>query len=703
MMSRQPAHILLLEDSDTDAELVTELLAERGQPAPYRVDRVAEAIRVVGTRSFDVALLDLHVVDSRGLATLERFLTANSRIPVVVLSGQSDIETATAAVHAGAQDYIVKDRLDPELLDRALRHAASRHQLSAKLRESEQRYALAMAGAYDGLWDWDLATNKLFVSARWKQMLGLPESEVVEAPARWMSLVHPNDRPDLEQAIHTHCQGSTPHLEVEHRMRTAEGATIWVLTRGVVERDSSGHPARMAGSQTDITRYKQVEARLRHDATHDRLTGLPNRVLLLDRLQQAMQRRGPRGFALLFLDLDRFKLINDSLGHATGDRFLQKFVERVRPIVRPADTFARLGGDEFCILLDDTVASDDASRVAERLHRVLKEPLQVGEESLFASVSIGIADSSAGYERPEDMLRDADIAMYRAKARRRGSKGPAWGEEHKSVVERFAMETELRYALGKGEMDLVYQPIVSMRTGELDGFEALLRWHSPSRGLVGPETFIPIAKDTGILPGLGRWALRRAAGSMAELTSRTGARWSVSVNLSPHELLETDLVDWVQDVLLRTQLHPSQLVLEVTEDVLLDHSAAALDAFDRLKGLGVGIDLDDFGTGFSSLSHLRQFPVDRLKIDRSFVRDMNHRKEDREIIRAIVALGRTLGKQVVAEGIEDREQLATLSTFGCAFGQGFLFAPPGPLANYTDMGQWLKGPMGLASSGSAGS
>ncbi|MGF1508180.1 MAG: putative bifunctional diguanylate cyclase/phosphodiesterase [Myxococcota bacterium] len=700
MELRSIVHILLLEDSDVDALRLTELLRDRGHDASIqRVSALQDAIQVMRQQPIQLGLVDLNVVDSRGLNTLVKLLETGVDVPFVVLSGQSDIKTAAAAVEAGAQDYLVKDRLDAETLERSLRHAVSRHHLSAQLRESERRYALAMAGAHDGLWDWDVQSDRLFVSERWAEMLRLSPSAVIDCWDRWLGVVHPADRSALADAVERHCDGETPHLEVEHRMRTGDGETVWVLTRGVLERDARGRPARMAGSLSDITRFKEVEARLRHDATHDRLTGLPNRVVLLDRLKMTMVRRTKKPYALLFLDLDRFKLINDSMGHATGDRFLQAFVERVRPLLRPTDTFARLGGDEFCILLDDAQSVHDAKRVVDRIHGALSDPLWVDGQRLYASVSIGSADSSVGYESPEDVVRDADIAMYQAKARRRGDRGRSWRDAHSGVVERFALETELRSALSNGEMGVVYQPIISMRTGELDGFEALLRWHSPTRGLVGPEVFIPIAKDTGILSRLGHWVIDQAATDLSELTRRTGADWSVSINLSPHELLEPDLEAWIREVLRRSRLDPARLVLEVTEDVLLDHSAAALEAFDRLKRLGIGIDLDDFGTGFSSLSHLRQFPVDRLKIDRSFVRDMRERKEDREIIRAIVALGRTLEKGVVAEGIENREQLAMLASFGCGYGQGFLFAHPDNLSLYQELGAYRPASMAWSGSG----
>ncbi|NJK88810.1 MAG: EAL domain-containing protein [Myxococcales bacterium] len=583
---------------------------------------------------------------------------------------------------SGAQDYLVKGRFDSETLDRALRHAWSRHQLSRRLRESEERYALALEGSHDGIWDWDMGEDRLFVSSRWREMLGFTENDSFERREDWFSLIVPEDLADVREALNTHREGLTPFLEVEHRVRTKHGRVRWVLTRGAAVFDEDGRVRRLAGSQTDVTRYKEAEARLRFDAHHDRLTGLPNRALLLDRLQQAIRRRmrsPERGFALLFIDLDHFKMVNDSMGHTVGDKFLQAFAERVRLLLRPSDTFARLGGDEFCILLEETSGDDDGERVALRLQQSLGDPLIVEGQPLFASASIGITDSNTAYVRPEDILRDADIAMYRSKARRRGGIGRTEAHEHSLLLDRFEMATELRYALSEGQLELHYQPIVDVQTGDLDGFEALLRWRSPSRGLVAPDIFIPIADETGLLSGLGRWAIRQASQALVDFSSDD---ISVSVNLSPREFLEPDLVSCVADILAETKLSPNRLVLEVTENVLLENIHSATETFRALKKLGVSIDLDDFGTGFSSLSHLRQFPVDRLKIDRTFIHAMNHNKEDWEIVRAIVGLGRTLGKRVVAEGIETHQQLESLASFGCDFGQGYFFAAPGVLWPY---------------------
>lgn len=678
--------VLLLEDTDGDRMVIEEFLRTSQDPrfSVEHFDHVAHLERRLQRHPRpDLLILDLCVHDSEGIETFQRVHRLASSVPTIIQSGLTDRELAATAVRNGAQDYLVKGTFDASTLLRTLRYAQERHAADEALRASEQRYALAVSGANDGLWDWDLRSNTIYFAPRWTEMLGFDPDTFGNTPDRWFSLVHPDERDGLARAIAEHSEGKTRHLEYEHRIRHADGHYLWVLCRGVAARDGDGAACRMAGSQTDVTARKRNEQRLLHDAFHDKLTGLANRSLCLDRIEQAMRRARRSGvsFAVLFVDLDRFKLINDSLGHSAGDKLLVDIAERLRNVVRPADTVARLGGDEFCIVLETVDNCPDAERVAERAQRALALPLLLDGREVFTSASIGIALFSDEHRRPSDMIRAADLAMYSAKARGKACTDVFDGALQLQAVHRLELETDLRLAIERSEFLLHYQPIVTLETGDMSGVEALIRWNSPSRGLVPPLEFIPLAEETGLILPIGAWVFQEAMCRMAEwdriaLPGQTNL--DLSVNVSTRQFFSCDLVRLVGDALFDSGMDPARLVIEITESVLLENSASAIGMINELRGLGIKIHLDDFGTGFSSLSYLQRLPIDRIKIDRSFIRGISERREDLEIVRAIVALGHGLGKGVVAEGIETPAQLACLRDLGCDFGQGFLFSRPVP-------------------------
>ncbi len=431
----------------------------------------------------------------------------------------------------------------------------------------------------------------------------------------------------------------------------------------------------------DVTERKTAELRLVHDAFHDALTSLPNRALFMDLLGRAIgraRRRGDYSFALLFLDMDRFKVVNDSLGHPIGDQLLIAIARRLERCVRPGDTVARLGGDEFTILLDDILDAGDATRVADRIQRELNLPFTISGQEVFTSASIGIALSGTAYERPDELLRDADIAMYRAKARGKARYELFDQAMHARAVSQLQIETDLRRAVDRGEFRVVYQPLVSLDTGRLIGFEALVRWEHPQRGTILPDNFVPLAEETGLIVPIGRHVLREACRQIAAWHREfpSPLPLGVAVNLSGKQFRQPDLVDQIAHVLDLYEVPPIALLLEITESVIIDDAEAALTMLDRLRKLGVRLHLDDFGTGYSSLSYLHRFDMDALKIDRSFIAAMGERGENSEIIRAIVSLARNLDMEVIAEGVERPEQLAILRSLGCEVVQGFLFSHP---------------------------
>ncbi|MBI1723955.1 MAG: EAL domain-containing protein, partial [Gemmatimonadetes bacterium] len=548
------------------------------------------------------------------------------------------------------------------------------------LRQSEERYALAAAGANDGLWDWDLTKNEVYYSSRWKAMLGYDDAAIGNSPEEWFGRVHHDDLEWLKVTLDGHLAGATAHFEAAHRIRHRDGTLRWMLTRGLAVRDATGRAYRVAGSQTDITERKVTEQQLMHDAFHDALTGLPNRALFMDELVHSVhraKRRKDYAFAVLYLDVDRFKLVNDSLGHGAGDQMLVALARRLQEAVRPGDRVARLGGDEFAVLLDDVTDGSDATRVAGRIQEALEAPLDLAGREVFSTASIGIALSLTGYDRAEDALRDADLASYRAKAQGRDRCEVFDLGMHARAVARLELETDLRRALERREFGLDYQPIVALESGDIVGFEALLRWRHPHRGLLGPGEFVPVAEDTGLIVPIGRWVLREACRQLCEWRRAFPDRSTlgISVNVSFKQLLRVDLPQHVEQVLAEAELQARRLHLEVTENVIMEHAEAVASVLARLKDLNVRLHMDDFGTGYSSLSNLRRFPVDALKIDRLFVSRMEE-AENLEIVRTIIALAHHLGLRVIAEGVETGTQAAQLRALECEYGQGFLYSRP---------------------------
>jgi diguanylate cyclase (GGDEF)-like protein/PAS domain S-box-containing protein len=565
--------------------------------------------------------------------------------------------------------------------EQAERHVAELSGYIEALRESEERYALASLGANDGLWDWDLRTGQIYFSPRWKSMLGYKEHEMGDTVEDWFSRIHHGDLQQVKAEIDLHLAGQTPHFEKEYRMFHKDGYVLWMLTRGLAVRDAEGKSYRMAGSQTDISNRKLSEERLLHDAFHDSLTNLPNRALFVDRLERAIKhvKRHPEHlFAVLFLDVDRFKVVNDSLGHLVGDELLVEIGERLLECLRPGDTVARFGGDEFTILLDDINSPADAIRVANRIHESLSVAFKLDDNDVFTTASIGIALSSADYGKPEELLRDADTAMYRAKALGRSRHEVFDTHMHAKAVARLQMETDLRRAIERGEFQVYYQPIISLKTGNIYGFEALTRWYHPKQGMVYPSNFIPIAEETGLITQIGKWVLTEACHQMYQWRNRFPSHnlEIISVNLSARQFLQSDLVHQIKRILSETKLDPRVLKLEITESILMDDIESAMSMLNQLRDLNVKLSIDDFGTGYSSLSYLYRLPINSLKIDKSFIGHMNLGGEHLEIIKTILSLAHNLNMEAIAEGVETPEQYEALKALACEYAQGYFFSKP---------------------------
>jgi len=615
---------------------------------------------------------DLLAPECRG--EMEKNVSAEMRsfeVEMVARDGRRiPMEVKTRLVHRGQMPVAVQG---------IARDVTERRQAAEAMRESEERYALAALGSNDGLWDWNLKTNRIFFSARWKEQLGAGGDEIGEEPDEWFDRVHPDDRERLFADLDQHLEGRTANLEVEHRVRHFDGSWRWMLVRGAAVRDGAGKAYRVAGSQTDITARKRAEEKLVHDALHDGLTGLPNRSLFTDRLGQALafqQRRSDYRFAVLLLDMDRFKTVNESLGHTQGDALLVQVGQRLRAIARPGDTVARLGGDEFALLLGDFSDPEEPVRTAARVQQALSAPYDLDGTEVFASASIGLASGTRDYSQPEELLRDADTAMYRAKALGRARHAVFQPEMHATARAQLQLDTDLRRAIEREELRLRYQPVVSLGSGRICGCEALIFWEHPARGEIPPGDFIPAAEDTGLIVPIGRWALSNACRDARTWNDALadGNPVSVSVNLSARQLFDPGLLDDVRGALAGSGLPAPRLRLEVTESVIMEHAGTAALLLDQLKALSVGLLLDDFGTGYSSLSYLHRFRFDTLKIDRSFVARLERSGKEVEIVRTIISLARALQMAVVAEGVESASQARQLRELQVDFAQGYWFS-----------------------------
>jgi diguanylate cyclase (GGDEF)-like protein/PAS domain S-box-containing protein len=553
---------------------------------------------------------------------------------------------------------------------------AERHVLA--LRESEERFRSVFdhaAGmglvAEDGRW---IKVNRSLC-----EMLGYSEQEMLATS--FQALTHADDLDNLLAQIGKLLAGEVATFQMEQRYKHRRGHDLWALSSVTLIRGSQTQTVNLIFQTQDIGDRKRAEERLVHDAFHDVLTGLPNRALFMDHLKLSVERakrRDKRLFAVLFLDLDRFKIINDSLGHMVGDQLLIGIARRLETCLRLGDTVARLGGDEFTVLLEDLSGTEEALEVAERLQEKLSRPFNLNGHEVFTTVSIGIALSNTGYDRADDVLRDADTAMYRAKSLGKARHEVFDVAMHARAINLLQLETDLRRAVERREFHLHYQPIVSMKGGTIIGFEALARWQHPERGLIMPDEFIPVAEETGLIAPIGQMLLHEACRQLRVWQDRFPQYppLQVSVNLSGKQFMKSDLIGQIREALAKNNIEPRSLKLEITESIMMANIETAPMMLAQLRALGVQLSIDDFGTGYSSLSYLHRFPIDTLKIDRSFVSRMNGNNENAEIVRTIIMLARNLEMDVVAEGVETEEQLTQLKSLKCEFGQGYFFSRP---------------------------
>ena len=550
---------------------------------------------------------------------------------------------------------------------------------SLALQRSEERYALAAAGANDGVWDWDLASGNIHLSDRWRSMMGLTAPSSTSTLDEWLDRIHPDDRNPFTATLQAHVAGETEYLAHEHRALHADGTRRWVLCRGAAVRGPDGRASRVAGSLTDITERRQAQESLRRAAQQDALTGLPNRALFMELLRQALgpDRRHPDPrCAVMFVDLDGFKIVNDSRGHFIGDELLVVTSKRLLACVRDVDTVARLGGDEFTILLPNLTRASEAADIARRIQEAVGTPVSLGGRDVAVSASIGIAMSSANQNDPIAVMRDADAAMYKAKAAGKARHAFFDDEMSRQTRDRFAFEDDLRLAIERDELSVCYQPTVNVTTHELIGFDTLVRWTRAGHE-VTPAAFIPVAEAIGIMEEIGNWVLRTSCEHLGRLR-RTfpNARFlNVAVNVSRVQLTAPSFVGSVRATLASTGLPPDALRIGITEATFTSNPETVESVLHHLRAIGIRICIDDFGTGSSVLGHLHRAPVDVMKIDRSFVSGLTD--TDRPaMVESILAIADTLNTTVIAEGVESEAQLRELTRLGCQFALGVLFFKP---------------------------
>jgi diguanylate cyclase (GGDEF)-like protein/PAS domain S-box-containing protein len=685
-MNGETINVLLVEDNSQEAEIVRLYLAKRYsyQYAIRHVRSISGALSDIGAgHRPSVVLLDLHLPDTKGLEGFKHISGAAPSVPIIILTNCSEERTAASAVRSGAQDYLIKREVNAALLHRAILYAIERQRAEQALVKVKERYALAVAGANDCIWDWEAEGDTAYFSPRWHELVGLSPDAVVNRLQDWLERVHPEDIADLRRIVSARLEGERRHFEHEHRLRHEKGDYIWVYARGVILANEKGEAVRMAGSISSIAKRKETEHQLIHRALHDALTGLPNRVLFIDRLQQALRRfkrDNQLRFAVLYFDLDRFKFVNDSLGHSAGDSLLVSVARRLMSVIRPGDTVARMGGDEFAVLVSDIEDESDTAQVAERIHTLFQQEFSIAGRGVYTSVSIGVAVVAKQYESPEELLRDADLAMYRAKRSESENTAIFDTTMHQAAISRLNMETDLRRAFARGEFVVHYQPIVTLSERRIVAFEALLRWLHPEKGMLSPDKFLSVVEDTGMLSTLSWWVLEQAC-AQAEQWRKLFARGSplgMSVNVSATMFRADHSAQRIRNIVLEHGLSPQDLSLELTERDCMDHEEATQAVLDELRKFGVKIHMDDFGTGYSSLSYLQRCSYDTLKIDRSFIQRIDSEDQSLAIIKTIVGLGRMLNMNVVAEGVESQGQFDALVSLECPEAQGFWFSKPVP-------------------------
>jgi diguanylate cyclase (GGDEF)-like protein/PAS domain S-box-containing protein len=578
------------------------------------------------------------------------------------------------------REYVIEKRT-LELQDKnseLSREIGVRKIAESALRKSEERFELAMRGANDGLYDWNLQTNEIYYSPRWKHMLGYEDIELPNEFSTWENLVDQKDRVSSLEMLKDYIEGRRNNFHIEFKMRHKAGHWVDILSRAFLVRDPQSNPIRVVGTHIDITEKKCQEAEILKQAHYDGLTHLPNRFLAMDRLAQLLKEasRDERKVAVLFLDLDGFKRVNDTLGHETGDRLPAQAADRLQSVVRDGDSVCRLGGDEFVVLLRNLMELKDVKTVASGLISQFRHPFRLDERELVITTSIGIAIYPGDGKTSTELLRNADTAMYHSKDQGKNTFNFFTREMNLYNSRNLEIEEQLHGALQRQEFSVAYQPVIELQSDRIVAAEALLRWNNPALGLIPPDEFVAVAEQTGVILEIGRYVLEQAVFKALQWHEIADHDFKMAINLSPRQFRDTGLVDYIEDLLNRSELKPDAIMLEFTEDVLISGQQDVEKALRRLHNAGIGLGMDDFGTGYSSLSYLRKYPFTVLKIDRSFINDITVDPADHELVNASILMAHGMGLKVVAEGVETEGQLSQLRKMKCEYAQGYLISHP---------------------------
>ena len=692
-------NILLIQSDYRAAKAVREALTN-SRDRKFKVETVrsctlgCERLLALGKQhsqapeGISAVLMDLRLPDVSGIEAFRRIWAAAPQVPILILSSAQDESIAVTAVKSGAQDYLLKHRLDDYLLPKAIAGVIDRAAISEALFHEKERAQVTLNSIGDAVISTDTSGRVTYLNVVAERLTGFAALDAMDRPLEEvLKVIDAETRASVAAMAAAPPADDAGRKEPTHVLIRRDGSETPIEDSAAPIHDRRGEVTGTVMVFRDVTSARALSQKLSHLAQHDSLTDLPNRTVLSDRLSQAIigARRYATALAILYLDLDRFKHINDSLGHAVGDRLLQSVAARLTDCVRKCDTVCRLGGDEFVIVLADVADARDAAVCAEKILKVIAMPHLIDEHELHVTASIGVVVCPEDGTEVEGLLQSADSAMYEAKETGRSNYQFSRIELNSKAVERQATESALRHAIARHEFELFYQPHIDLISRQITGAEALIRWRHPVLGMVLPTQFISIAEESGLIVPIGQWVLREACRQAREWQDAGLPTFRLGVNISSVELRSKDVVAGIAQVLSSTALDPRRLELELTETFLMHDAHSTRVVLDDIKSLGIQLALDDFGTGYSSLSYVRKFPIDALKVDRSFVRDLSTDESDACVVRAVINMGRSLRMRVVAEGVETLDQVNFLEAHGCSEAQGYFFGRPIPASAFADL------------------